>query len=263
MKRIKKLTVWLLILVLAISVNLVLFGCAEESNENQTENYDTLLNYGYPEEFLRLVSSSALDRIVSSIGENDVSSVKHKTDYFTFNKDGEKDVMVQSVIAELTNRETGEIAGESVCVYWEWTGKKPVAREKDYISAQWNKKYFCYAADSFYAEDYCRASTDDPWTVSNTYTVLAEAGVERLAHWSDLEEFKAYTGGAMCFNLLPVSPIDKSEHYDGGITLNYIHSYKTTLAVTLIIALLVTAAVIVIIIKKAKNKQIKSSVNPQ
>lgn len=224
----------------------------QKSGAETISDFDYLLSCGYPEELLKAVSDSAMEHIASLIEDNEVSRV----DYETENSTGIEDVTLKRATAQLKNKETDKIAGELICLYWEWPENKPLIREEDYISVMWNKDAFCYKADSFYAEDYWRQNKEDAWTVSDTYTKLAHADMKGIGHWTDLDSFKNHVGGVMVFKLKPTSPIEANKEYKNVLNIYYEHkTEQTAMAVLCCLLFLIVLFVVLVITKKRRQRK--------
>lgn len=224
----------------------------KKSGAEAISDFDYLLSCGYPEELLKTVSDSVLEHIVSLIGNNEVSHV----DYKTANSICGEDVVLKRATAQLKNNETDKIAGELICLYWEWPENKPLIREEDYISVMWNKDVFCYKADSFYAEDYWRQNEEDAWAVSDSYTKLAHADMKGIGHWTDLDSFKNQIGGVMIFKLKPTGPIEANKEYNNVLDIYYEHkTQQTEVAVLSSLLFLIILSIVLMISKKRRQRK--------
>lgn len=215
-------------------------------------DYDFLLSLGIPEEFIKNLSETALNRIKISLNGTEISKLDYKQAETAIS-----DITVKKLSVQLIDKNDNTVAGETVCVYWEWPVNKPLIRTEDFISASWNKDVFCYSADSFYAEDYRRNSTTESWSVSDSYYTLSRAYLDNIGHWTKLYTTKKQVGGFMIFTLSPTHPISSDSDYDRNTTIDY--SYETedffTVAVCIVFVLLVLSTLwIVTKIRKSKKK---------
>lgn len=225
----------------------------KKGETEKISDFDYLLSCGYPEEFLKAVTDSTLKRIVSSIGNNQVSDVRYKTEY----PDSNKNVHIESVAAKMKDKENGDIVGETVCIYWEWTDKKPLIND-DYFSVEWSEKFFVYEEDSFYAEDYYKENTADAWTVSDSRTTIARITLNSIGHFAEPKVQENIVGGSMVFGLLSKYPIetadDKNINY---LEVQYTHQYELLKTVILIVTVLASIAIVGIILLKNRRKRNK------
>lgn len=216
--------------------------------ESKTNCFDYLLSCGYPKEFLEMVTDSTLKNIVSLISNNEVSEVVYKAEHHPENSN----IIIETIVAKLKDKHTGNVVGESVCIYWKWSDKTPLIREEDLISVSWNKELFVYDDESFYAEDYCKDNPTDIWSVSNSYTKLSRTSLNSVSHWSVLKTNKNVIGGSMMFNLLAISPID-TVNYNNNLKVEYTHQHK--LLNVIIIFLAIFSIVVLIITLKIRTQR--------
>lgn len=226
----------------------------EKSNSEFVNDYDWLISIGLPEEFINNLSDSSLKKIRTALGDCKISDIDYSTEAETNNSD----VIIKKLSVQLTDKNDCSVAGETVCVYWEWTINKPLIRGEDYISAKWNKDIFCYNPDSFYAEDYKRNDLSDNWTVSDSYSTLARSSLNSLGHWTKIFGTKKQAGGFMIFSLNPTHPIDSETDYDRDVAIVYTHETKTTLtaALCIVFLLLVLSSVWIITEIRKRKKQL-------
>ena len=206
-------------LILIISFSCTLQGFCAENN-----NYNYLLSCGYPEEFLNNLTETTINKIVELHGDNDVIEVICETEYFPDNTEENAKVIMNSVIAVMQTADGDKIAGESICVYWEWVGNKPLVKGEDFISVLWNDESLILEDDTFYAEDYWKNNKQDIWSVSDSHRNIARLNLNTLGHYTDLKEFKNHVGGSMVFNLMANSPIDINSEYNKYFTVEYEHN---------------------------------------
>lgn len=187
-----------------------------------------------------------MKNIVSSIENAEVSDVIYKME--DENVDN-PNVVVKSAVAVLKNAKTGNITGESVCVYWQWAENRPILKDEDYIRIRWNDKAFCYDSDySFHAEDYYRKNETDKWTAYKEYTSFASTDQDSIGNWTSLAKFKNYVGGAMVFNLVVTAPRKSNVGNEGYLAVDYLHEaqwLKTVLyfAIPILIIILFILAI--------------------
>lgn len=215
-------------------------------------DYDWLLSVGMPEEFINNLTESSLARIRAAIGDNKILGV----DYSTEAETNDNDVIVKKLSFQLVDNSDSTVIGEIICAYWEWEINKPLIREEDYISVEWNKDVLCYDSDSFYAEDYRRNNVGDKWVVSDRYTTLARLSLNELGHWTEIYGIKKQVGGFMIFSLTTTEPIDSVYSYDRNIYIEYTHeTEKTVIIVSFIIFVFLILTAVCIIIKMRKRKK--------
>ena len=224
------------------------------SDSEFVNDYDWLLFVGIPEEFINNLAESSLAKIRAAIGDNKISGVDYSTDQET----NDNDVIVKKLSFQLVDNTDSTVIGEIICAYWEWKINKPLIREEDYISVEWNKDVLCYESDSFYAEDYRRNNVSDNWSVSDKYTTLASLSLNELGHWTEIYGTKKQVGGFMIFSLSPTEPINSEYSYDRNIDIEYTHETNTTFTIVLfIIIVFIILSAICIIIKLRKRKRSK------
>ena len=222
------------------------------SDPEFVNDYEWLLSVGIPEEFINNLAESSLARIRATIGDNKILGVDYSTEAETNNND----VIVKKLSFQLIDNADSSVIGEIACVYWEWAINKPLIKEEDYISAEWNKDVFRYDPDSFYAEDYRRNNVGDKWIVSDRYTTLARLSFNGLGHWTKIYGTKKQVGGFMIFSLVPTEPIDSEYSYDRNIYIEYTHeTEKTFIIILFVIFVFLILTVVCIIIKIRKRKK--------
>ncbi len=223
------------------------------ADPNYISDYDYLLSLGIPEAFIKELAKSSLSQIKSALEGSKLNALDYESEAAIRNTD----VPVKTLSLQLTDVKGKSVTGETVCVYWEWPINKPLIRAEDYIIASWNKDFFCYDADTFYAEDYRRNSANDVWTVSDSYSTLAHSSLNSIGHWTKLYTTKKQIGGFMIFNLNSTHPIDSASDYDRDVTIEYTHETKSasTAAICVVFVLLALSALSVIMkIRKRKRK---------
>ena len=222
------------------------------SDPEYISDYDFLLSLGVPEEFIKNLSETALNKLKSSLKDKEIAKLDYKQAETVTS-----DITVKKLSVQLIDKSDSTVIGETVCVYWEWPVNKPLIRTEDFISASWNKDVFCYDADSFYAEDYRRNTTNESWSVSNSYYELARSSLDSIGNWTKLYTTKKQVGGFMIFNLTPTQPINSSTDYDRDIHIEYSHETKSAsvAALCIVFVLLILSALSVITrIRKRKKK---------
>lgn len=223
----------------------------KRSEPEYVSDYDSLLSFGIPEEFIRGLSESSLKQMRVILGNNCIAELDYKNGVVTDNRD----ILIKKLSLQLADK-NNNIVGETVCVYWEWAINKPLIREEDFISVEWNSDVFCYETDSFYAEDYRRNNIDESWMVSESYSVFARSSLNSLGHWTKNYGTKKQVGGFMIFSLVPTHPIDSAFDYDRDVNIEYIHETKTTATATLcIIFVLFALTVFWIVTEIVKRKK--------
>lgn len=256
-KLLKSVTTLLLALCLMLICLFQSFGISIDKNDDilsKTDCFDYLLSHGYPEEFLETVTESTLKNMVSLISNNEISDVIYETKQLPENSN----IIIETVCAKMIDMHTGSIVGESVCVHWKWSYRTPIIREEDFISVSWNKEFFVYDADSFYAEDYYKDNLADSWSVSNSYTKLAHSGLNSLGHWTKLKTNKNVVGGSMMFNLLPNFPVD-TDNYNNNLRVEYTHQYELLKVIIIVLAILLVVILVITLKIRIKRKNILSN----
>lgn len=241
------LSVFLLIVILAVP------AFSAEGNEN----FNRLLSFGYEEDFLEKLSDSALEKIVSLIGNNEVADVEIKKDLPYIQKSNASGLVLNSVSATLKDPKSGSITGKTVSVYWEWQNKKPLVRCADCISVTWNSENLTYSSDSFCSETYSLKGSAGNRTITEKQTILASAGQDRLGWYVHLPMFSKSFGGFGAFNLLMKAPLKGNAEYDSVLRIGYIHEIKKAVIVVFVFLALVAAAVIMILRRRRKRKAAK------
>lgn len=202
----------------------VVMSCSVQGFCAENNNYNYLLSCGYPEEFLNKLTDTTIDEIVKLHGDNKVIDIICETEYWPENKPDNAKVIINSIIAVMQNPEGDKIAGESICVYWEWVENKPLVKGEDFISILYSDESLIFEADTFYAEDYWKEKEEEKWNVSDSYRSLARANMNTLGYYTDLKEFKKYVGGSAVFNLLANSPIEVNSDYNKYFSVEYEHN---------------------------------------
>lgn len=224
MKSLKKFTAIILGIIMIFSTVVPSFALEEESND-----YDFLLEQGYPTEHIDKLTDTMLQKMTNMIGDNYIADVN--VEKFVFNENSE---MTRGTIKEdnltleiasgtLCQNGTDDIINILVTVNWEWAKGAPLYRGKDAISVNWDDDIFSYA-DEFYANDVYKSNENDDWSVFKEYSTLAASSQGGLGHWSDLKAFKSYVGGGMIFLLNPTSPMVTGKTYSTTLNVEYVHS---------------------------------------
>ncbi len=238
------------------------------SGEGSTESipqkngfYDTLLSCGYPAEFLEAIPDATKVNILTSIKDKEISNVRYRTDYQLGTTAEDSKVVIRTAVAEIKDPETEGIAGESVCVFWEWVDGGPLLRSEDYVAAIWDNSVFVFEEDSFRSQDLYRAKADDGWSVHKSRRTLANAEQGGIGHYTELKAFKKYVGGSMVFELVPASPIEKGETFNDRLMVKYDHdvavkSLKTT-AVLIAVPVAIIAVIVIIVVRVTAKKRKK------
>lgn len=222
---------------------------------DDVSDYEYLLSVGIPEEFLKELTETALNKIRAYISNANISAIDCSTQ-----KAASSDALIKKLSLQLTNESKATVIGETVCIYWEHEINKPIIRDEDFVEASWNKDVFCYDADTFYAEDYRRNTTEENWKVSESYHTLAKISLNSIGHWTELHTTKKQVGGFMIFKLLPTRPINAAHDYDRNISVDYSYAaetkdYSTVILCIVFLLLILTALTIIMKIKNKKKKQ--------
>lgn len=211
---------------------IMLFLCASPSfafNKSES-NYDILLNKGYPAEYLSSLSDSFLEKMVEQIGDNCVAEAEVQKTTLTESSSitratiNEEHLDLQIVASPIYNQNTNRIVTVLVAVSWEWALFRPLYCAKDAIAVNWENLKFDLGQDSFYAEDFYKSNANDDWSVARKYTKFAISNQGGAGHWTDLEEFEPYVGGAMLFLLDPEDPMYLGSTKSTVINVEYAHS---------------------------------------
>ncbi len=226
----------------------------EVSDPNYMGDYEYLLSAGIPESFLKGLAETSLNIIRDYISDGNISSIDCNT-----NKAASSDAFIKKLSIQLTDESNASVVGEIVCIYWEHEINKPILRDEDFVEVGWNGDVFCYDADTFYAEDYRRNTTEETWKVSKSYKALATISFDRIGHWTELYTTKKQVGGFMIFKLSPTHPIDSTLDYDRSISVDYSYAaetkdYSTVILCTVFILLILTALTIITRIRKKNRK---------
>lgn len=217
----------------------------------ETDNYNLLLEQGYPENFLDNLTDSALGNIVSLLPQSATVTVKCETKYWADKSAAIEDAKIafKIVTAEIKDEQSGLITGKNVSIFWECLEKTSVFKE-DYFEIIWNNDVFGYEPDSFYSEDLFKNTEAEQWQISDSYTALAYADQNSIGHWSEMKNNKTSAGGFMTFNLSTTSPIEQISDSENFITIDYTQSaqiYKTIIWVTLPLLLIFLIALVVVL----------------
>lgn len=228
---------------------------SSKASREKVSDFDYLISCGYPKELLDEVTDSSLENIVASIGNGKITRLNYRTEYYPGNeKDGAK-VALKIASAEISDAETENLLGKTVCIYWEWINKGPFIKEEDFLTVKWNKDFFCYEPDSFFAEDYCKKTANDDWTTAESYTELARLNVESLGHWTALKKFDDYVGGCMVFQLTATSPINKNTDYDDSLIIEYTHQFERTKIIAAFVLTILAVCVVILAVKLKRRKK--------
>lgn len=225
MKNIKKFfTVILCMILVALSFN------QSFAIEEQSDNYEILLNKGYSAEFLDGLTDELMQRMVDTIGNGYISDIEIKeTTLVETNNSLTRDLipatdMTLTISAgTLCQYGTDNITGVLVAATWEWAENKPLYRGKDAIAINWDYRIFSKDEGSFYAVDLFKSGSDSDWTVSEEYTKLTSSALGALGHTTDLKAFKKQVGGSLMIMLLPENPMIKGTNNVTEININYAH----------------------------------------
>ena len=238
----------------ALSLLICFIGTLPAFANEEPDNYNLLLEQGYPADFLDNLTESALKNMVSLIPQNATLTVKCETKYWADKSAAIEDAKIafEIVTAEINDEQSGLIIGKNVSIFWECLEKTSVFKE-DYFEIIWNNDIFCYEADSFYSEDLFKNNKTEQWQISDSYTALAHADQNSIGHWSEMKNSKSCAGGFMTFNLLTTSPIEQISDSENFINIDYTQSaqiYKTIIWVTLPFLLIFLIALVVVLKRK-------------
>ncbi len=229
MKKIKKILACVCVLTL-LCLSVFPVSAAQESP------YEFLLRCGYSEGFLNSLPKEMLLKMYNTIGDNVVTEVKEEVYYLD---DGgilngvnllgtiESSSLKFTVTASVINQKgTDQITGCLYSTLWEWEDEKPVIRNKDAVTVNWDASIFLLG--SFYAQDLGKKSQSQEFTITKEYTDMSESNQGGLGHFTQLSLSYSYVGGGMMVLLIPTSPMYNStsvaESNRTNINLNYVHN---------------------------------------
>lgn len=226
----------------------------EASDPDYVGDYEYLLSVGIPESFLKGLAETSLSIIRDYISIGNILTIDCNTQ-----KAKSSNAVIKKLSLQLADESNTGIIGETVCICWEHELNKPILRDEDFIEVGWNDDFYCYDADTFYAEDYRRNAVEENWKVSKSYNTLAKISLDGIGHWTELYTTKKQVGGFMIFKLLPTHPIDASDNYDRSISVDYSYAaetkdYTTVILCIVFILLILTALTIIMKIKKKKKQ---------
>lgn len=235
-------------LILCIAIIFSVQGFCAENN-----NYEYLLSCGYPEDFISKLTETTIDEIVNLHGDNKVVDIICETEYWPDNTENAK-VSINSIIAVMQNADGDKVAGESICVYWEWVENKPFVKGEDFISILWNNESLILEDETFYAEDYWKNNKQDEWNVTDSYRRIASLNMNTLGSYTKLKALKKYVGGSMVFNLMANSPIEADSDYNKYFRVEYEHNTYCFWIILFIVFFAIVLFQIIKIIKTRKKK---------
>ncbi|MGN0539662.1 MAG: hypothetical protein ACI4KI_07390 [Candidatus Fimenecus sp.] len=197
--------------------------------------YEVLLQKGFSPDFLKVFSDAQLLKICNKIGTDHVFSINSTTIHL---KEGNTDNQTYGAISEtsmdlsvnaivLTD---GQIfTGVLVIVGWEWLDGKPVIRQTDSISVNWDASVFNLKSDSFYSADMYRIiHSPEDWSISKEYNRPAEANQGGVGFYTSLmDDYTNYSvanGGVAMFNLNTNSSCTIGNSHTTSINVQYVHN---------------------------------------
>lgn len=183
--------------------------------KSATEQNDFLIKSNFPEDIVDNLSDDAINKLLSSIGNNRILSTKVQQ----LESKQTSGVDITYVLAKLVDSNNSYV-GDAVCIYWEYTDKYPSLKFEDKVTVTWNDNYFTYSANSFYAEDYSRNKNADAWTCINFCSTPAEMTLlNSLGHWTTLSPLQSENAGVIIFKLLTKSPLSSEDIADDNLTI--------------------------------------------
>lgn len=247
------------IVMLSVFMLLPMFGFSAAAAE-KSDSYNRLSAMGFPEDYLNCISEEMMYRIISYTENYNVSDIIYKDgNEAKYNADNEA-LEAKTVVVSLTDKATGEPAGECVSVYWVWQKGKPFARQKDYVTLTWSNPDYLYDGTSFYAEDYLIKNGNI--NVPKIYTDLASIQnlgrsyeLTGMSYYTDLHHFGGQNGGSAVFRLFLSHPYENEADSDNSVSLMYTHYYKMTVVLIVLAVILVSAVSAVAVIFRKKRKQ--------
>ncbi|MBR5827269.1 MAG: hypothetical protein IKY78_09330 [Clostridia bacterium] len=239
-RRLLKFTTFVMIILIVI-----ILPVRSLAADNTTDR-EKLLDCGYSQEFINSLTDKMCEKIVLSIGDNEVESVKSETDETAVRGN----VLIKKITASLKDKQTGRYTGESVCVYWEWKDSKPLIRDDDKITVNWDKDSFVYSENSFYAEDYYKSNQTEMWSASESYSVLSGAKQGSVTHCTGLKKFSKYIGGSMVFNLDIADSEIESNNGEAYVSYEHIVPFSIIIFPIVILGMVI---VLIIVIRRKKS----------
>lgn len=237
---VKKIITFQFLILFFFLINIQSFSAVSNSNR------EILLAFGYPQEFVASITDTMCEKIVLSIGDNEVKSVEYGTDESAVGGN----VVIKKITALLGDKQSGGLTGKSVCVYWEWKESKPLVRCDDKITVGWDKNLFSYIESTFYAEDYYKSDLDEMWVIANSYNVLSGAKQGSLSHYTEPKKFSKYIGGSIAFNLSVAD--SENENYNSKTYVSYEHVVSLT-TIIIPIVIFIVLLISVFFIRRKKN----------
>lgn len=250
-----KRTVCIVILFAFMFVSLFSFSV---SATDKSDIRDQLSIMGLSDEFLNCISDEMMKKIIQNIGDYDVYDISYNNNDRPINLSDRDDIAVKNISIVLKDKNTDDITGECVCIYWLWKSGKPIAKQQDLLDIRWYNNDFIYDGSSFYAEDY--RISDGKIDVSNTYTRLSGVQLSDKSHpaeisyYTDLQYFGGQNGGCAVFNLVPSKPMKSEDKAPNSVVVEYTHYYKTTI-VLFVLSAIIVAVIVFICFRKKKSKR--------
>lgn len=197
--------------------------------------YDILLEKGVPVELLDSLTDDIILKIYNEIGTKSISSVTSKTVYLT-EKNGDiqpaGEISESSLYLEISGiklTDSGKLTGVVFILVWEWAPDKPVFRQTDSITVNWDASVFNYKGDSFCSVSLYRYThSPQEWQVFREYTRPAESNQGGLGFYSplagDLPNYSISNSGLAIFALNMNSPEKDKDTRSTSINVNYVHN---------------------------------------
>lgn len=195
--------------------------------------YQRLIEYGYPKEYVDSLSDEMISQICNIIGNDTIIKVEETE--AILNETGDIDTcgaIPQSYMnfkgyaGTICKKGTNIITGVLVSVSWEWIGSKPTVRKQDAIAINWDSSVFNYVADSFYAQSFYKQSGTSNWLQYKEWTNLSEAvqgGVGFFTQLAYSTQHVYNNKGAAAFVIQPNSSMIEGSAYSSSINYNYVH----------------------------------------
>jgi|GEM_PF-3694763 len=193
--------------------------------------YDSLLQYGYSQNFLDSMSNEIIERMANQIGnDEEITNIYVKTVYLnenngmqTYGMISEDSLALDISVAEICKKETNIITRVLVSISWDWAGTRPLQRFQDGITVNWDANLFAFYQDSFLAQDYGKSDEDEEWEVEGEYKRPAHHAQGGLGFYSQMSTTKKRTAGAAIFLLEPKISIVSGSSEVTEINVNYVH----------------------------------------
>lgn len=246
-RKIKKVLYSIILCFLFLTTGIVKLQIAAIAAEAGSDNCTYLESIGFPEDILHDMSEEMQQRITEQIAGKSISAARYSDERIG-------SVVVKKIEISLLADDSADVTGKTICIFWEYDDNKPLMKENDFISVNWNSTAFLYDADSFYAEDCYKKGITDTWSVNETHNVLATAGQERIGYWSKLKPMSKKVGGCFTFTLLSTEKRGNSAFNSDGLRFSLSHRCELTKTIAFILIILAAIICTVIVMTRKKHK---------